>query len=54
MASAIAAVRGNGPNKPQVYEEAEEEESLFDALVSKLPPKETWDSEFLLGVLVLG
>ena len=54
MASAIAAVR-NGGSKPTVLlEDAEEEESLFDALVTKLPPKETWDAEYFLGILVLG
>jgi hypothetical protein len=53
MAVAFAAVR-NGANKPPVFEDTVEEESLFDTLVSKLPPKETWDAEFLLGVLVLG
>ncbi len=56
MASAIAAAAAvrNGANKSTPLEDTAEEESLFDTLVSKLPPKETWDAEFFLGVLVLG
>ena len=50
MAGAVTALRAN---KPQVLDDSGEE-SLFDTLVSKLPSKETWDAEFLLGVLVLG
>jgi hypothetical protein len=49
--AAFAAVRAN---KPQIFEETAAEESLFDTLVSKLPSKETWDTEYFLGVLVLG
>jgi hypothetical protein len=51
MAAAIAAVRAN---KSPIFDDAAIEESLLDALVSKLPSKETWDAEFFLGVLVLG
>ncbi len=50
MAAAIVALRAN-KSKP---DEAAEEGSLFDTLVSKLPSIETWDTEFYLGVLVLG
>jgi hypothetical protein len=51
MASVIAALRSN---KPPVFEDNNEEESLFDTLISKLPPKDTWENEYILGVLVLG
>jgi hypothetical protein len=50
MAAAIVALRANKSKPDDVAEEG----SLFDTLVSKLPSIETWDTEFYLGVLVLG
>jgi hypothetical protein len=52
MASAIAAMRKM--TKGQVFEEVADVEDLLENLVTKLPPAETWDAEFCLGVLVLG
>ena len=52
MASAIAAMRKM--NKSQAFEEGADVEDLLENLVIKLPPEETWDAEFCLGVLVLG
>jgi hypothetical protein len=52
MASAIAAMRKM--NKSQVLEEGAEDEDILENLITKLPPSETWDAEFCLGVLVLG
>jgi hypothetical protein len=49
MAAAVTAIRAN---KPPVFEDIGED--LLDALVSKLPSKETWEAEFFLGILVLG
>jgi hypothetical protein len=34
--------------------EHEEEEILLDNLTAKLPPKEIWEAELFLGILVLG
>jgi hypothetical protein len=52
MASAIAAMRKMTKN--QVFEEEEDVEDILENLVIKLPSAETWDAEFILGVLILG
>jgi hypothetical protein len=52
MASAIAAMRRM--TKSQTFEEAADVDDILENLVMKLPPVETWDAEFCLGVLVLG
>ncbi len=52
MASAIAAMRKMP--KSQVFEEGAEGKDIIENLVTKLPPSETWDAEFCLGVLILG
>ena len=49
MASAIAAVRKM--TKAQVFQEGAGE-NILENLVIKLPPEETWDAEFCLGVLM--
>ena len=36
------------------YADKNDEKSLLDDIVAKLPPKESWDAELFLGVLVLG
>ncbi len=50
MAGAIAAIRKNRT----ISEEETDEESLLDHLISRVPPQETWDAEFCLGMLVAG
>jgi hypothetical protein len=50
MAGAIAAIRKHRA----ITEEESDEESLLDHLISKVPPQETWDAEFCLGMLVAG
>jgi hypothetical protein len=52
MASAIAAMRKM--TKAPVFEEGADADDILEILVTKLPPAETWDAEFCLGVLVLG
>jgi hypothetical protein len=52
MAATIAAIRKF--NKRKVEEDDEETDNLLENLTAKLPPKETWDSEHILGLLVLG
>jgi hypothetical protein len=50
MASTIAAIRKNR----QVTEQEIEEDSLLDNLISRVPPQDTWEAEFCLGMLVAG
>jgi hypothetical protein len=50
MASTIAAIRKNRA----ISEQEPEEENLLDNLISRVPPKQTWDAEFILGMLVHG
>jgi hypothetical protein len=52
MAATIAAIRKF--NKRKLDEEEEDTTSLLEILTERLPPKETWDSEHILGLLVLG
>ncbi len=52
MAATIAAIRKL--NKRKIEEEDEDTEDLLEILTARLPPKETWDSELFLGMLVLG
>jgi hypothetical protein len=53
MASAIIATIRSRNNRKLSEEEAEGE-ILLENLISKLPPTETWDSEFSIGMLVVG
>ena len=50
MASVIAAIRKNR----NFSEQEADEENLLDNLISRVPPQETWDAEFCLGMLVAG
>ena len=53
MASAIiATIRSR--NQRKLSEEEAEEEVPLENFVTKLPPQETWDSEFNIGILVVG
>ncbi len=52
MASAIAAMRKG--NKGQSNQETTENDDILENLMIKLPPQETWDAEYSLGVLILG
>ncbi len=36
------------------YTDNSEEKSLLEDIVAKLPPKESWEAELFLGVLILG
>jgi hypothetical protein len=51
MASIIAVRKGN---KGQSLQEGAETDDILNDLMTKLPPQETWDVEFCLGVLILG
>ncbi len=48
----FAAIRQK--NKSRFVVEEPDTENLLDNLVSKLPPQDTWDAEYFLGILVLG
>jgi hypothetical protein len=37
-----------------LQDDDDEEENLLENLTAKLPPKETWEAELLLGIHVLG
>ncbi len=52
MAATIAAIRKL--NKRKVEGDVEEKDNLLENLTARLPPRETWDSELFLGMLVLG
>ena len=52
MAATIAAIRKL--NKRKVEGEEEDADDLLDKLTARLPPKDAWDSEHFLGLLVLG
>ena len=52
MASTIAAIRIR--NQRKIAEQEMDEESLLENLVSRVPPQETWDADFCLGMLVAG
>jgi hypothetical protein len=49
-----AAVLLRKRNALSLQAEDEDEESLLDNITAKLPPKEIWESEMLLAILVLG
>ena len=51
MAATIAAIRKINKRK---LEDADDTENLLQKLTSRLPPEEAWDSEHILGMLVLG
>jgi hypothetical protein len=48
----FAAIRQKSKSRHVIVEA--DTENLLDNLVSKLPPRDTWDAEFFLGILVLG
>jgi hypothetical protein len=52
MAAAIAVIRKL--NQRRLERKDADEDDLLDNLKARLPPKETWDSELFLGMLVLG
>ena len=52
MAATIAAIRKL--NKRKIEGDDEDTDNLLESLTARLPPKETWDSEHILGLLVLG
>ncbi len=52
MAAAIAAIRSMNTRK--AADDVSDDEDLLDHLVMKLPPRDTWDSEIALGMLVVG
>jgi hypothetical protein len=52
MAATILALRKL--NQRRAEGDDADEGLMLDSLTARLPPKETWDSEHFLGVLVLG
>jgi len=52
MAATIAAIRKF--NKRKIEGDDDDGDNLLENLTARLPPKETWDSEHILGLLVLG
>jgi hypothetical protein len=52
MAATIAAIRKL--NKRKVDGESDDTDNLLSNLTTRLPLKDTWDSELILGMLVLG
>ncbi len=52
MAAAIAVLRKI--NERKIAKDEADEECLPTELTSRLPPKELWVEEHLLGILVLG
>ena len=52
VAAAIAAIRKRNANN--AADENVESEPLMDNLVETLPPKESWDAEYVLGTLLVG
>jgi hypothetical protein len=50
MAATITAIRKN-----RTFSDKDEaDENLLDNLISRVPPQETWEAEFCLGMLVAG
>ena len=37
-----------------LHDDDDDDNSLLENLTAKLPPKETWEAELLLGIHVLG
>jgi hypothetical protein len=52
MACTIAAIRIR--SQRNISEHEKDEDILLDNLISRVPPQETWDTEFCLGMLVAG
>jgi hypothetical protein len=52
-AAAIVAFRKLRAEYPAL-EERDEEDNLLEKLVDALPARDTWEAEYLLGMLVLG
>ncbi len=52
MAAAIAVLRKI--NQRKIAKDEADEEGLPTELISRLPPKELWVEEHLMGILVLG
>ncbi len=53
MASAIiATIRSR--NQQNLSEEEAKDELQLENFITKLPPEETWDSDFSIGMLVVG
>jgi hypothetical protein len=50
MANTIAKIR----SQRDISQEETDGEGLLDDFISRVPPKETWDAEFCLGMLVSG
>jgi hypothetical protein len=51
MAAAIAAIRDM--NRRKAADDGSDDD-LLEHLIVKLPPRDTWESEIALGMLVVG